>query len=258
MVLVHRFPLGLGPLESRRRLVPKLRAVHLRANHRVRANHHALAALDAQVLVPNWNELRNVPLLPLRSARWKCSTGRNRTHRQLVSVTRCNLPQHIPHKLRRLAADRWNQIKLGRRNRRQLHFFQVSQRCIHGGKVLFDHRVAAFAVGFLDGFLDLGNVFFAREHAADREETRLHDGIDARAHTRIARYRVAVDHVELNLLGQHLLLRGFGQMVPDLGRRVGRVEQKHSARHGCFHHVHLLQEAEVVTGHKTGARNQVA
>ena len=145
------------------------------------------------------------------------------------------------------------QIEARRSRCRQLDLFQVRQRMIHGGKVLLHHRLAALAVGLLDRLLDLLDRLLARQHAADGEEAGLHDGVDARAHAGLARHLVAVDHVELDLLAQHLLLRGLRQLVPDLGRRVGRVEQEHRARHRRFKHVHLLEEAEVVAGHKAGA-----
>ena len=59
---------------------------------------------------------------------------------------------------------------------------------------------AALAVGLLDRLLDLRDGFFARQHAADGKEAGLHDGVDARAHPGFARDRVAVDHIELDLL----------------------------------------------------------
>ena len=150
-----------------------------------------------------------------------------------------------------------DQVEARTKPRRAARLFQDAPALIHGGKVLLHHRFAALAVGLLDGLLDLLDRFVARQHAADGEEAGLHDGVDARAHAGFARHLVAVDHVELDLLAQHLLLRGLGQLVPDFGRGVGRVEQEDRARHGRFQHVHLLEEAEVVAGHKAGARDQV-
>jgi hypothetical protein len=103
-------------------------------------------------------------------------------------------------------------VKGRRGGRRQLDFFEMRQRVVHGGKVLLNHRFAALAVGLLDRFLDLRDGFVARQHAADGEEAGLHDGVDARAHAGFARHLVAVDHVELDLLAQHLFLRGAGSL----------------------------------------------
>jgi hypothetical protein len=108
----------------------------------------------------------------------------------------------------------------------------MRQRMIHSGKVLGHNSLTTLAISLLNGLLDLRDGFVARQDAANGEEAGLHDGVDARAHSGFASHLVAVDHIKLNLLAQHLLLRGLGQMLPDLSRRVGRVEQEDRARHG--------------------------
>jgi hypothetical protein len=74
---------------------------------------------------------------------------------------------------------------------------QVGHRRIDGGEVLLHHRVAALAVGLLDGLLDLLDGLVGGKHAADGEEAGLHDGVEAVAHSGVARHGVAVDDVEL-------------------------------------------------------------
>ena len=147
--------------------------------------------------------------------------------------------------------------KFGRGGGRQLDLVKMRERRVDRLEVLLHHRFAALAVGLLDGFLDLRDGLFARQHAADGEEAGLHDGVDARTHAGIARHRVAVDHVELDLLAQHLFLRRLGQLVPDFVGGVRRVEQEDRAGHRCFKHVHLLEEAEVVAGHEAGAGDEI-
>ena len=87
----------------------------------------------------------------------------------------------------------------------------------------------------------------------DGKEAGLHDGVDARPHAGLARHLVAVDHIELDLLGDHLFLRAAGQLVPHFRSGVGRVEQEDRQRHRRLKNIHLLEEAEVVAGHKAGA-----
>ena len=128
---------------------------------------------------------------------------------------------------------------------------------VHGRIILLHNRFAALAIRFVNRLFDLRNCFLARQDAADSEEASLHDGVDARAHPRIARHPVPVDHIELDLLAQNLFLRGLRQMIPNLRRRVRRIEQEHRARHGRFHHIHLLQEAEVMACHKARASDQI-
>ena len=148
--------------------------------------------------------------------------------------------------------------KLGGRGGGQLDFVEMGEGCVDGGEVLGDNGFAALAVGLLDGLLDLLDGFIARQHAADGEEAGLHDGVDAGAHAGFAGYGVAIDDIELDLLAQHALLGALGELVPDFGGRVGRVEQEDRAGHGCFKHVHLLKEAEVVAGDEAGLGDEVA
>src|SRR5579863_4723997 len=54
-VLLHALPLRLRPLEGRRGLVAEFGAIDLGADDGVRADHDALAALDAEVFIPHGN-----------------------------------------------------------------------------------------------------------------------------------------------------------------------------------------------------------
>ena len=112
-------------------------------------------------------------------------------------------PEHVVHEAR-APCDESEPTMSNSRDRGvgQFHFFQMRQRRVDGGEVLLHDRLAALAVGLLDGLLDLLDGFFAGQHAADGEEAGLHDGVDARAHAGFARHRVAVDHVELDLLAR--------------------------------------------------------
>src|SRR5262249_3162358 len=81
VVVLHALPLGLSPLEGCRGFIAEFGRVDLGADDGVRADHDALAALDAEVLIPDGDELRDVALLPLRgacgegAARGNCADG---------------------------------------------------------------------------------------------------------------------------------------------------------------------------------------
>ena len=107
---------------------------------------------------------------------------------------------------------------------------EVLEGVVHRGEILLYHGLAALAVGLLDGVLDGVDGFVARQHAADGEEAGLHDGVDAPAHAGVLGHLVAIDHVELEFLVDDLLLHRSGQVVPDLVRPVGAVEQEGGAR----------------------------
>jgi hypothetical protein len=83
-----------------------------------------------------------------------------------------------------------------------LDLVQVGQGCVHRGVVQLDDLFALHAVGLLDRLLDLGDGLVARQHAGDREEAGLHDGVDAPAHPGVAGHAVGVDHVDLELLSR--------------------------------------------------------
>ena len=122
----------------------------------MRANHHALAALDAEILVPCGNLQRDVALLPLRGAR----SGRCRRQAwrspAAVAVAGGDRAEYVaerspepgwrwPGKMSKLADDAL----------RAPRPYAVRERSIDGGEVLLHHSFAALAIGLLDGLLDL-------------------------------------------------------------------------------------------------------
>ena len=64
------------------------------------------------------------------------------------------------------------------------------------------------------------------QDAGDGEEAGLHDRVDADAHAGVLGHLVGVDHVELQLLVDDRLLDLQRQLVPDLIRPVGAVQQE--------------------------------
>ena len=80
----------------------------------------------------------------------------------------------------------------------------------------------------------------------NREEARLHDGVDARAHAGFLRDRIGVDDVEPQLLLDDLLLHVERQLVPDRRRRERRVQQKHRRRLRRLEHVVPLEKLELM------------
>ena len=108
----HALPLWLGPLEGCGGLVTEFGTVHLGADHGVRANHNALATLDAEVLVPHRDELRDVALFPLRGGCGKCAAGGNCADGEQVASPGCDFAQHIADELGRLAGDGRDEVEV--------------------------------------------------------------------------------------------------------------------------------------------------
>src|ERR1700687_2807889 len=71
--------------------------VDLGADHCMRADEHALTALDAKFLVPDGNVLSDVSLLPLGGAAGKGAVRREGADGKIIGATRDNFAEHIAH-----------------------------------------------------------------------------------------------------------------------------------------------------------------
>ena len=181
--LLEFLPARRGRLEGGRSFFQQRRVVNLGPDHRVRANQHALAALDAEVLIPDREFPARCCAFP--TARWRW--GRFRPLGMALTGSESPSPSMILASTSRTnagacagTAGRMSKVLLT--SRRNLDLVQMIERSVHGGEVLLHHGFAAPAVGLLDGVLDGGDGFLARQHSADGEEAGLHDGVDAAAH----------------------------------------------------------------------------
>ena len=87
-----------------------------------------------------------------------------------------------------------------------------------------DDLLGLFTVGLLDRILDLRDGLILGQHARDREEAGLQDGVGAVTQTHLAGYGQGVDGPQVEVLIEDLTLHGVGQLVPHLIDRVRRVE----------------------------------
>src|ERR1017187_9494351 len=90
----------------------------------------------------------------------------------------------------------------------------MCDRRIYGREVFLNDCVAPLAVSFLDCVLDGFDSFVAWEHAAQGEETCLHDRVDAAAHACFKSHLVSVNYEEAKLLFNDLPLNFARQMIP--------------------------------------------
>ena len=89
---------------------------------------------------------------------------------------------------------------------------------------------------------------FAGQDARDGEEARLQDRIGARAQADVAGDLRCVDDEKAKMLLDDLTLDRTGQMIPDLIRSPGAVEEKDGAGRRHAEHVVAGEEAELVAG----------
>ena len=223
----------------------------------MRAHHHALAALDAEVFVPHRDFESDVALLPHRGAGRECPVDRQLRNRERIAVAGDDRSEHVLHKLGRGFRNRAAHIEPAGDGVGNRHLVHMVERRVHGGVVLPNHRFAALAVSLVNRLLDLRDRFLARQDAGDREEAGLHDRVDALAHAGVLGDLVAVDHIELQLFLDDLLLHFSREVVPDLARAERAVEQERSADIGRAQHVQALEERELVAGDEVRLADQV-
>ena len=138
-----------------------------------------------------------------------------------------------------------------------LYFVKMREGLIYGGVISLNDCFAALAVSIRNGFLDRGDGLVARQHAADREEAGLHDGVDAAAHAGRARDGIAVDHEEAQFLLEDGFLHLPGNVLPDFVGAKGRVHQERGARFGGRQNVDAIEELELVAGDEIRFGDQV-
>ena len=136
--------------------------INLRADHGVRANQHALSALNAKLRIPYGNFLGDVAFFPLRRSRGKSAIERHHADRQGVAFPGDDGPENVAHEEGRALRHGWEHIEHRRDFFRDLHFVQMGKRLIDGGKVFLDYGLAALAVSLLNGLFDRRDGFLAR------------------------------------------------------------------------------------------------
>ena len=223
----------------------------------MRADEAAVAALDAQVGVPDRDQLGDVALLVRRRAARVGAVHRQRADRQVVAAAGHHLRGDGADELRRVRGHRRRQLARGRHPVGHLDPVQPLQRPVDRRLVAFDHLGAAPAVGLGDRLLDPGDRLVARQHAGDGEEAGLQHDVDPPGEADLAGDLAGVDRVDVDALGEDLLLDGPRQRIPDLVRRVPAVEQQRRAGRRPAEHVDLLEQPELVAADEARVLHEV-
>ena len=189
----------LGVFEGRGHITQRIQRISRHADGRMRTHHHALVALDAQTGIPHGNFLSDIAFLPARRRHRPGAVGNERTHGQFVTLPRQHFRGHALDKFRRVHGDIRRAAQRGRDRRRHHHLMHPGERGIHRGPVLRHHGLAFLQVGFLDGFLDGDNRLVTRQHFCEREEARLHDGVDLSTHASRTGDGDGIDDINLEL-----------------------------------------------------------
>ncbi|GBC79361.1 hypothetical protein HRbin09_00577 [bacterium HR09] len=196
----------IGGLEGCRCILEVLGWVDLGPDGRVGAHQRAFVALNTQRSIPHRDFQSNVALFPLGGAGRPCAVHRKGAHRQIVTLA---LHHYCGNSLDKIGSLFRNHRRTGAGGGdpvRDLDLEEVGQGGVHGSKVLAHHLLAFFAVGLLDGFLNLGDGFFPGEHAGNGKKAGLHDGVDAHPHAGFLGHLVSVNDIKLELFLENLLL----------------------------------------------------
>ena len=224
----------------------------------MRTNHAAIAALDADIGLPDRHEVGDIALFPLGSGAGIGAIHRQGADRQFVAAPGHHHRRHVAHELRRVGGHSRRQFDGAGRPRRHRHLAQIGQGVVHRLEVLAHHLFALAHIALFDRILDLFNRFIARQYARNGEETSLHDGVDSGAHAVVAGYLLGIDAVDPQLLGDNFLLHRPRDPVPAFLRLVrAGVQQQHGAGGGMFEDIAPVEEVELMTADEVGRLHQI-
>ena len=122
---------------------------HLHPHRVVRAHDCALAAVDADVGVPDRDLLGQSPLLVSRGAGWEGSVHRERTHRKQVTLAGEDARGHPGHEVRRPGRDHLTQGSGRGDDRGHRELVQLGEGSVDGGEIALDDLTPPSAVGLL-------------------------------------------------------------------------------------------------------------
>ena len=224
----------------------------------MRADHAAVAALNADIRLPDRYEVGNIAFFPLRGGTGIGAVHRQGADRQLVAAPGHHHRRDLLHELGRIGRHGQRQLAGAGGLGRHLDQAQVDQGVVHRLEVLAHHFLALAGVGLLDRILDFLNRLVARQHLGNGEEAGLHDGVDARTHAIVAGHLLGIDAVDLQLSGDNLFLHRARHTIPGIFRfmRAG-VEQHHRARRGPLKHIAAIEEVELMAADEVGRLHQI-
>src|SRR5215510_3490217 len=206
----HSLPfaiLRVARFEGGRRAGEMLRVVHLDADHTVRTDNRALAALKADARIPDRDFERQVALLPLGRSRRVRAVARERAHGQLIAMTGDDLAQYVTHERGRSLGYRRGQFDLALRPLGDSYFVETLKRPIHGVQIHLDDFFALLVVGLADRVFDRLNRLALWQRSRERKKADLHDRIDTSAHAALERHPSPVNDEEPKSLAENLHLR---------------------------------------------------
>ncbi len=212
--------------------------VELGPQRRVGADKDAVAALDADIGVPDRDLAGDIPLLEAAGG-----GGVSTIHRQHGDRDQIATPgQHLAgDALDKLAATRrqWQRIVADLLvTGRNCHLAQVSQGIVHRREVARHHLGPLAGITLLYALLDQRNRLVPWQHPGQREEAGLHYGVDAIAHAVLLGHPIPIDAVELDIEGADTGAQPLGQLAPHLVSLMGGIKQQGRPLRSMLQQIH--------------------
>ena len=223
--------------------------VNFDTNRGVRTDERAVAALDTDVRIPDRNIDRDRALFVLRRARGERAVrgGEHVFDGEFFAAIAEDFAQDVLDEFRSVAVDARFAMEGGGNFRRNRDFLERVERGVDRLEVLFDDFGTLLAVDLLDTGLNALDTFVDGHEVAELEEAGFHDGVDATAHAGVLRDGDGVDDVELQFLGDDILLQFDREVIPNFVGAIRGVEKEDAAFDDVAKHVELLGEDELVT-----------
>ena len=223
----------------------------------MRADEAAVSALDAQVGVPDCDELRDVALFVSRGAARVRPVHRQHADRQVVAAPGEHLGRDRPNELGRMCRDDRRQFAGGCCPLGHVDAMQSVERAVDGRLIALDHLGATAAVGLCDRCFDPLDCLLARHDPGQGEKAGLEDDVRPSGEADLAGDRAGVDRVDVDLLGEDLLLRRSGERLPHLVGRTRAVDQQRRAVRRCTEHVDAVEQRELMAADEGGLPHQI-
>ena len=224
------------------------------------AHQHALAALHAEIALPQRHVLGDVALLPAGRAGGPGAITGDRTDGQFIALALQQGADHLAHE----GGGSGQGVRTHGLQRRQglgqaapVEAGQMFEGGLHSAQIHRHHRLPLGAVGVADRGPDPLDRLRARQHTADGEKAHLHHRVDMGAHASLAGHPVGIDHPDVELFGANRGPQRRRQPPPALGAVEGTVEQQRAALHQASGELEAIDEIPLMAGHQRGTLHQV-
>jgi len=224
---------------------------------RVRTNHGALAALDADLRIPDRDLQGDITLLVLRGPGLEGAVDGQRTHRYIIALFDDDLADHVADILRGVSRYYRRHLPGAGHHTRDRNLVEVRQGGVDRFIVLLHHGIALGAVGLFDCLFDILDRLFLGQDTGDGKETGLHDGVDAHTHAGLLGHFIGVNDVEIHLFVDDFFLIDPRQRIPDLIVAAQGVQQKGPARRRLLEQIKALGDELLVAAHELGLVDQI-